>query len=640
MKVQVSKKKTYEHEAPSPAYTARMRAQMEQTSRQTSLINEYTARQKAQQDYTTRMRAAEAAAELARQKKRKKSKYLVATFLALFAVVVLAVVLRNVSTRQAYSENYAQGMAYYNTGRYDDALVSLRKAQKLGETDECLLLMAACYRQQGSYDRALEILRGMDTRNSAVAAQIAEVEAQKTAAARANLVRINGTDYDITTTSLVLDGLQLGNTAIAEAAQLYALENLSAVGNGITSVSELAGLGGLTTLNLSNNSLTDLSPLSRLTGLRTLYLDNNPLYDLSPLYSLTNLTTLSLKGVELDEQQLSALSAALPNCAIHSEKATQATAEISIGGQTFRSDVTELSLSSLAIGDISALANCTALVRLDISNNYISDLTPLMNIPGLRWLNLAGNSVSDVRPLMGLGSLTYINAQDNLISSTVSLGALTNLTELYLDYNYITDFTGLKKLKNLETLGLSDTGITDEGLNSLARLDNLRLLYLEGNPAITGEVMDQLKSALPQCMIRHSELTYSISMGQTTVQTDSTTMDLSGQGITDLTSLMTCTDLQSLNLANNKVYNVYPLAYCYNLVSLNLSSNCLSDISPLASLTQLRYLNLANNQLYGIGALMNLTNLQELHLEGNTEISQEDLDMLRAALPYCTIYFY
>ena len=52
--------------------------------------------------------------------------------------------------------------------------------------------------------------------------------------------------------------------------------------------------------------------------------------------------------------------------------------DISFGGATFKSDVTELDLSGMGLRDISALSSCKELKRLNLSNNEISDLSPLM----------------------------------------------------------------------------------------------------------------------------------------------------------------------------------------------------------------------------------------------------------------------
>ena len=71
---------------------------------------------------------------------------------------------------------------------------------------------------------------------------------------------------------------------------------------------------------------------------------------------------------------MKALADALPNCAIHSETTEEETQDISFGGVTFSADITELNLSGMGLQNISALANCKNLTKLDLSGNQISDL--------------------------------------------------------------------------------------------------------------------------------------------------------------------------------------------------------------------------------------------------------------------------
>jgi dipeptidase D len=75
------------------------------------------------------------------------------------------------------------------------------------------------------------------------------------------------------------------------------------------------------------------------------------------------------------------LSAALPGCAILSDAAKEEAADITIGGVSFKSDVSELDLSGLGIRDISALGDCRNLRYLKLGGNEIIDLTALMNLP-------------------------------------------------------------------------------------------------------------------------------------------------------------------------------------------------------------------------------------------------------------------
>ena len=89
--------------------------------------------------------------------------------------------------------------------------------------------------------------------------------------------------------------------------------------------------------------------------------------DFTPLHSLSGLTTLDISGMEIGDVELEELQEALPQCAVISDEPVTEVREITLGGVTFKSDVTELGLSGLGIDDISDLAYCEALETLDLS---------------------------------------------------------------------------------------------------------------------------------------------------------------------------------------------------------------------------------------------------------------------------------
>jgi Leucine-rich repeat (LRR) protein len=93
--------------------------------------------------------------------------------------------------------------------------------------------------------------------------------------------------------------------------------------------------------------------------------------------------------------------------------------------------------------------------------------------------------------------------------------------------------------------------------------------------------------------------------------------DLEGNNISNLSALAGLTNLSSLNLSGNNITNLSPLATLTNLRELSLDNNNSSDISPLAGLTKLSELGLGGNNISDLSALAGLTNLEFLTLNGN-----------------------
>ena len=568
----------------------------------------------------------------------KRGLYVMGTIAAVVLIVVTAIVLRTVSEKRSYSAYYNRAVESYACGDYDSALTDLRKAAAVDQRQECLMLMVDCYEAQGNLDKALEVLRLLDTHDPEVAERILSLERRKDSLDSAGKVNIAGTEYDMNTASLSLMDMGLADEEMSQVAKLYALTSLNLSGNNITDISALSTLGGLTALDLSNNRISDIRALAELTGLRTLYLDNNPITDFSALYALENLSTLSIKGMAISEAQLQALSSALPNCAIHSDTNQEDAADITLGGVTFKSDVKELNLSNRGITDISALSACRDLERLDLTGNKISDITPLMDIPGLRELIIKDNQVTDLRPLMALTTLVYINAEGNGIISTVPLGSLTGLKELHLAENPISDYSGLSKLYSLETLGLEDTGLQDADLDSLKGLSNLRLLTITDNPELGGEAVDRLKSCLAASYVEHDDLVYSIEIGGEKFREDLTELDLSNRALTDISALALFKNLEIVNLRGNNLENISVLQWTRGITKLDLACNSISDPTALTSLPYLETLDISGNKLSSVDVFITMTGLKELNLSGNN-ISPDQIERLRFALPGCNIIF-
>jgi len=570
---------------------------------------------------------------------KKRKIYIVAIILAVIMIIAAAFTLNSTTSTSKYNNYLESAQALYDSGDYDAALMNLRKASAIRESDETYIIMAQCYANMQNYDKALEILRGLNTSDAKVETMISDIQSGRDAMLVADMITVCGMQYAPETSVLKLEDGLLGNALVNDLAQLYGLTDLSIAGNAVTDISALSVLGGLVSLDISNNSVSDISALSQLSSLRSLVLDNNPVKDLTPLYNLTELTMLSIKGLNLTETQLSELSAALPKCAIHSDAVDNENSGITIGGITFNPDVTAIDLSGLGISDISALSACTGLTEIILDDNDISDISPLMDIPGLEKLSVRGNAITDLRPLISLSGLSYVDASDNEISSTVAIGSLPAIKTLYLDGNPISDFSGLAKMTSVEILSLKNTGISDDILPELYNLTGLKSLYLDDNDEISGEGFDRLSKEIRGCIISHSELVYSVNFGGEYFKENITELTLVGKGIVDISSLSSFENLTSICLSGNNIFNIYILEYIKSPVTyLDLSSNCIEDATPVSSLYSLTYLDMSYNSISSVNSFMHLSHLEYLNLTGN-KLSADQIQTLQNALPNCEIVF-
>ena len=94
-------------------------------------------------------------------------------------------------------------------------------------------------------------------------------------------------------------------------------------------------------------------------------------------------------------------------------------------------------------------------------------------------------------------------------------------------------------------------------------------------------------------------------------------LELSGNQISDISPLSGLTSLTELFLFDNQISDITPTSSLTSLTMLYLFDNQISDISALSSLTNLSDLNLAGNQIRDITPLSGLLNLTQLDLIDN-----------------------
>ncbi len=101
-------------------------------------------------------------------------------------------------------------------------------------------------------------------------------------------------------------------------------------------------------------------------------------------------------------------------------------------------------------------------------------------------------------------------------------------------------------------------------------------------------------------------------------------LDLSFNGLTNISVLSHLKQLTTLRLGNNQLTDISALKHLKKLKQLDLEYNKFTDISTLRHLTKLIHLNLGRNKLTDISVLSHLKQLEFINL-GNTSFEPSNL---------------
>ncbi len=300
-------------------------------------------------------------------------------------------------------------------------------------------------------------------------------------------------------------------------------------GNNITNLGALKHYGNLESLVIAKPDLSD----KEIGTLRS-YLEEEPIhctveiFDQNLDYYASHIDLSGNTGFSL--QQLENRLALFPNvdtvdvsgCGFSSselknmEQATNLDFvwEISLGGETFKTSVTEINLTGRGITDISDLQYCEhlttlnlgiddsdgklrynnirdisplaqlkSLIRLGLTGNNISDISALAGLTNLQELGLGKNNISDISALAGMSEMTWLYLNDNNIIDISPLSGMSKLNALYLSTNNVDDISVLAELKALKRLGLGNNKRVKD-ISVVAYLEDLEYLYLAENRAI------------------------------------------------------------------------------------------------------------------------------------------------------------
>jgi hypothetical protein len=120
-----------------------------------------------------------------------------------------------------------------------------------------------------------------------------------------------------------------------------------------------------------------------------------------------------------------------------------------------------LKLVRTRVTDITALASCQSLHRLDLSGSKVTDVSALASSQSLHTLDLAYSTVADVSAFALSESLHWLNLYRTLVTDVSALARCPTLHTLILDETEVSNVAGLAASKSLHTLWLSGSNVRD-----------------------------------------------------------------------------------------------------------------------------------------------------------------------------------
>lgn len=236
--------------------------------------------------------------------------------------------------------------------------------------------------------------------------------------------------------------------------------------------------------------------------------------------------------------------------------------------------------------DLSPLADCKNLVRVDLSNSGAMDVEWAKDLEYLEKISMANCNVNDISALAGH----------------------TTLTTLDFSANRIHDLTPLSDCEKLSSIDFPDNKLIS--LNGLEQLAALNHVVVYGNEITSLEPLRQSAEKL-------------------------LTLDISGNKVSDLSPLGDSEKMIMLMASHNQISDLTPISKNTGLNRLKVSYNQLTSLAGCESMIELIELQADNNALTGVWEIRNCGSLGILNLNRN-QIS--DLSPLEHQLPYLTAF--
>lgn len=205
-------------------------------------------------------------------------------------------------------------------------------------------------------------------------------------------------------------------------------------------------------------------------------------------------------------------------------------------------------------------------------------------------LNLDRFTSEDLEHIAGCDDVDMLSLSNSKMAEPLDLARIahvTSLTTLWLDKVKFTNLAALRALPRLETLRIENCRFSDfEALNGFQALTDLTLRHNKKAVLPAGLDLPLLQSL----QLSSSGITdLGFVQGYAQSYPGLVKLDLSGNQLSDLSTLVACTQVTELDLSFNEISDLSPLAACPQVVKLNVAYNPISTLAPLAGRKFVRF---------------------------------------------------
>lgn len=298
----------------------------------------------------------------------------------------------------------------------------------------------------------------------------------------------------------------------------------------------------------------------------------------------------------------------------------------------FFPNLINLEINGLTLKNLDGIENCKNLEAI-YCYSIVDDLSKVEYLKNLDMIFITNlqNFDNAIDSLKGLEKLKNLS-----ISGNITVKSMKRIEELNNSLVYITlsnvgieKIEGLKKFTNLKSINLTNNNIKDiTPIADIASINNITVLYLDGNKNISGNRSDYTKKELEkinkigEILDRDGEI--SLGVEQFRLFTNYKNVKLNYKSLTSLEMFEGMTNLNKLDLAGNaitledeKSQNI--LKSMKNLRSLNLFQNKkLANIKPINELSSLTDLNLSSTRTFNLADIEDILSNVSLSVDNST----------------------